>query len=103
MTKLVRDKVPEIIRRSGETPDVYVADAQDYRQLLRAKLGEEVGEFLDAGNDEDALEELADVLEVVHALAADLGAGPEQLESLRAAKAAERGGFTGRIVWTGNH
>ncbi|MCY0932159.1 nucleoside triphosphate pyrophosphohydrolase [Streptomyces sp. H27-H1] len=47
-------------------------------------------------------EELADILEVAYALAADLGVSPEQLENIRAAKASQRGGFTKRIVWTGN-
>ncbi|GAA3123030.1 hypothetical protein GCM10020254_82680 [Streptomyces goshikiensis] len=47
-------------------------------------------------------EELADVLEVAFALAADLGVDPTQLEKIRAAKAEQRGGFAERIVWTGN-
>ncbi|MFD7819231.1 nucleoside triphosphate pyrophosphohydrolase [Streptomyces sp. NPDC059785] len=68
---------------------------------MRDKLGEEVAEFLEA--DEGAvLEELADVLEVVRVLAADLGVEADQLEWLREATASERGGFDGRIVWTGN-
>lgn len=45
---------------------------------------------------------LAGVLEVVLALADDLGVGCDQLERIRAAKAAERGGFAERIVWAGN-
>lgn len=102
MTKLVRDRIPEIIRGTGEEPVVHVADDAEYRRLLRAKLSEEVGEFLDADGQTDALEELADVLEVVHALAADLGAAAAHLEALRAAKAEQRGGFNDRIVWAGN-
>lgn len=43
-----------------------------------------------------------DVLEVVYALAADLGIGPDQLEKIREAEANERGGFAERIVWGGN-
>ena len=80
---------------------VRTADAAEYRELLRAKLTQEVGEVL-AADDADAPEELADVLEVVLALAADLGLDASQLERLRMAKAAERGGFANRIVWSGN-
>ncbi|QNE18579.1 nucleoside triphosphate pyrophosphohydrolase [Kribbella qitaiheensis] len=98
--KLVRDRIPEIIRANGEEPVVYRADAEEYRRRLREKLGEEVGEFLAAGG-EQAVEELADVLEVVFALAADLGVDREQLERVRAEKARERGAFDQRIVWTG--
>jgi predicted house-cleaning noncanonical NTP pyrophosphatase (MazG superfamily) len=99
--KLVRDKIHQIIRARGGHPIVPVADAAEYRELLRAKLAVEVGEML-AADDADAPEELADVFEVVVALASDLGLDAGQLEQLRAVKAAERGGFAERIVWSGN-
>ncbi|WP_327071351.1 nucleoside triphosphate pyrophosphohydrolase [Kitasatospora sp. NBC_01302] len=99
--KLVRDRIPQIIREGGATPVTYIAGPQEYRSRLRDKLGEEVAEFLEA-DDARAPEELADVLEVVYALAADLGIGMDQVEEIRRAKADERGGFAGRVVWTGN-
>ncbi|GAA2655088.1 nucleoside triphosphate pyrophosphohydrolase [Streptomyces spororaveus] len=99
--KLVRDRIPEIIRVGGAEPEVYVADPAEYRERLRAKLTEEVAEYM-AADETDAPEELADVLEVAFALAADLGVDPVQLEKIRASKAEERGGFSERIVWTGN-
>ncbi|ORT59126.1 nucleoside triphosphate pyrophosphohydrolase [Streptomyces sp. CB03238] len=99
--KLVRDLIPQIIRESGAEPMVYVAGPEEYRERLRHKLSEEVAEFLTAA-DSAAAEELADILEVVHALALDLGMTPSRLEERRAQKAASRGGFAGRVVWTGN-
>ena len=99
--KLVRDRIPQIIRDSGAKPVVYTAGPEEYRRRLRAKLSEEVAEFLGA-EAAKAPEELADVLEVVRELAADLGVAAEQLEKIREAKAAERGGFGGRVVWMGN-
>ncbi|MFI1255638.1 hypothetical protein ACH4U6_17930 [Streptomyces netropsis] len=99
--KLVRDRIPGIIRRDGAEPVTYTAGPEEYRRRLREKLGEEVEEFLSA-DDAAAPEELADVLEVVRALAADLGVEPNQLEKIRQAKASERGGFADRIIWTGN-
>ncbi|TWD82019.1 putative house-cleaning noncanonical NTP pyrophosphatase (MazG superfamily) [Kribbella amoyensis] len=98
--KLVRDRIPEIVRAHGEEPNTYQAGPDEYRRRLRAKLTEEVGEFLEAGQ-EQAIEELADVLEVVYALAADLGVDRVRLEQVREEKAEQRGGFTERIVWTG--
>lgn len=88
--KLVRDRIPDIIRQSGLRPCVHTAAPEEYRRRLRAKLQEEVAEFLDSDTD-DAPEELADILEVVYTLAADLGLSPGQLEQLRERKAAERG------------
>ena len=97
--KLVRDGIPDIIRREGAYPVVYRADAGEYRCLLRAKLCEEVAEFLKAP---DSVEELADILEVVRALAVDLGTSREGLDDVAADKARKRGGFVNRVVWLGN-
>ncbi|MFD9816574.1 nucleoside triphosphate pyrophosphohydrolase [Streptomyces sp. NPDC059080] len=99
--KLVRDQIPQVIRGSGVTPRGYVAGPQEYRWRLRNKLDEEVAEFL-AADGSSAPGELADVMEVVHALAADLGVDPAELEKIRAVKASERCGFAGRVVWMGN-
>lgn len=99
--KLVRDKVPEVIRSRGKVPIVRTAGQEEYSSLLRCKLCEEAEEFLVASEEEER-EELADVLEVVHALAADLGMSMAELEELRRMKWLERGGFTTRTVWQGN-
>ncbi|WP_432941029.1 nucleoside triphosphate pyrophosphohydrolase [Kribbella sp. CA-253562] len=101
MRKLVRDRIAEIIRANGDEAVVYRAGPDEYRQRLRDKLAEEVEEFLGAGDDADALEELADVVEVVHALTRDLGYAVEDLERVRSAKAEARGAFAERVVWTG--
>lgn len=97
--KLVRDKIPEIIRAQGAEPSTRVAEGSEYQGLLFAKLSEEVLEFIASDGDPG---ELADILEVVMALADGLGIGQQELERLRIKKAAERGGFTQRIVWSGN-
>jgi predicted house-cleaning noncanonical NTP pyrophosphatase (MazG superfamily) len=96
--KLVRDKIPDIIRASGTDPFIRIADPGEYRDLLRAKLAEEVQEFLDSDRDVD-VEELADILEVVFTLAERAGISRGDLEDIRAAKAEERGGFTQGVVW----
>jgi predicted house-cleaning noncanonical NTP pyrophosphatase (MazG superfamily) len=97
--KLVRDKIPQIIRSKGQEPVMYVADTEEYHIRLRDKLREEVEEFLASDNDR---EELADILEVLYALANQVGTDQQQLEKLRAAKAEKRGGFADRIVWFRN-
>jgi predicted house-cleaning noncanonical NTP pyrophosphatase (MazG superfamily) len=94
--KLVRDKIPQIIRAKGQEPVVYTADTDEYNSRLRDKLREEVEEYLASDNDR---EELADILEVLYALAVQTGTDQEQLEKLRAAKAEKRGGFADRIIW----
>jgi predicted house-cleaning noncanonical NTP pyrophosphatase (MazG superfamily) len=101
-TKLVRDKIPEIIRTTGVEPRVWIAEPDEYQSLLRAKLREEVDELLGANDPANVAEEFADVLEVLFTLAAEFGIDRDQLEKHRRAKASERGGFVRRIVWAGN-
>ena len=92
--KLVRDRIPEIIRAGGGAPITHVASNEEYGLRLDEKLLEEIEEFF--GSREP--EELADILEVVFALAAHAGISREELERLRAKKAEERGAFTQRII-----
>jgi predicted house-cleaning noncanonical NTP pyrophosphatase (MazG superfamily) len=61
--------------------------------MLRIKLHEEIAEYEESGE----LEELADILEILHALAVAGGNTPEDLEAERAYKANERGGFAEKI------
>jgi predicted house-cleaning noncanonical NTP pyrophosphatase (MazG superfamily) len=91
--KLVRDKIPEIITKHGGKPVTQILGTDAYRQELRRKLQEEVAEFCESGK----VEELADILEVVYALAVTGGASQFELEEIRKRKQRERGGFDQRI------
>ena len=66
--KLVRDKIPEIIKNNGENPIVRVLDDNEYKVELEKKLFEEYNEVIES-NYSDRVEELADMLEVIDALA----------------------------------
>jgi predicted house-cleaning noncanonical NTP pyrophosphatase (MazG superfamily) len=92
--KLVRDRIPDLILSTGRRPETRVAERGEYTSLLRAKLYEEAGEYMESGDPA----ELADVLEVVYALAALHGLTPADLEASRSAKHTTRGGFSERIV-----
>lgn len=96
--KLVRDGIPELIASQGKTCTSRRLEQGEYIEQLRAKLREEVAEYLEAGNDHDALEELADMLEVISALAESHGADDGTLESIRGHKAKQRGRFKQRIL-----
>ncbi|MGY2893588.1 hypothetical protein [Deinococcus sp. UYEF24] len=93
--KLVRDRIPELF--GGQA--ARLQDDADYLAALRAKLSEETGEYLEAVTASERQAELADVLEVLLALAEREGLSPADLERLRAAKAAERGTFAARLWW----
>ena len=91
--KLVRDKIPEMIHAQGETPHTRILEQPEYTACLEAKLDEEVLEY----HKERNLEELADILEVVYALAEDLGHTRQELEAICDRKQEARGGFRDRI------
>jgi predicted house-cleaning noncanonical NTP pyrophosphatase (MazG superfamily) len=91
--KLVRDRIPEIIAEHGERPVTRTLDAENFRRELKKKLQEEVAEFCAS----ESPEELADILEVVYALASASGISQGQLDELRERKLHERGGFWQRV------
>lgn len=92
--KLVRDKIPEIIEADGKKCDVEIASKKEHYELLKDKLIEETGEFMEDEN----LEELADIMEVIFSLAESLGYEEKDLLSKREEKKHERGGFKEGIV-----
>ena len=89
--KLVRDKIPQIIKDKGQEVIFHVANKEEYKN---EKLKEEVEEFLKEPNSE----ELADVLEVIHAICSDLGISFGKLEKIRQEKVEKRGGFNNCII-----
>lgn len=95
--KLVRDKIPDIIRSQNETPFTRVLETEEFKTYLDNKLDEEIREF----RVDHELEELADVLEVIYALCKADGHTIEELHMLRKKKYEERGGFDDRIFLIG--
>ena len=91
--KLVRDKIPEMIRSHGEEEVIRVLQADEYIECLEKKLDEEVAEYHASGE----TEELADILEVAFALAEACGVTREELMSVCREKEESRGGFAERI------
>lgn len=92
--KLVRDKIPEIIKQKGGNAITHIANNDEFWQKLLEKLNEEVAEFQKENNPE----ELADILEVIYTLAAAKNITPEQLENMRKNKEKDRGGFKDKII-----
>ena len=92
--KLVRDRIPEIIEQDGNSCEYSVLTQQDYIALLDEKLNEELAEYQES----KSMEELADLLEVVSAVAAARGSSIGEVEKIRIRKKEKRGGFENRIL-----
>ncbi|PBB06999.1 nucleoside triphosphate pyrophosphohydrolase [Salimicrobium humidisoli] len=95
--KLVRDKIPEIIKNSNKKFTARILSETEYAQELKKKLYEEIEEYMTAENDEEAVAELADLSEIIYSLAKVHGKKPEDLEKLRKNKADQRGSFQEKI------
>lgn len=95
--KLVRDRIPEIIEGNGEKPVIRILDEVEYKGELEKKLNEEYQEVLGTTTSEDRIEELADMLEIIAALAALEGKTLEDVVEVKKQKSLKRGGFEKRI------
>ena len=96
-SKLVRDGIPEIIRKKGGKPKTHTATGSEYWRRLKDKLVEEAQEF----NESEEDTELADILEVVRAICEEIGLSWRALDTIRHRKARERGSFKKRIILEG--
>lgn len=72
-------------------------DHDEFIARLKDKLIEEASEVAQVANEDELVEELADVLEVVHALVIASGVTMENVERTQQAKRLKRGGFDERI------
>ena len=92
--KLVRDRIPEIIKKSGSTASTRILNDEEYLYYLLKKLFEETKEVME----KPSKEELADVMEVVHSIAEHLELTIEDIEQERLRKNKSNGGFKKRIL-----
>lgn len=95
--KLVRDLIPEIIHQNGKNPLVKILSNEEYLKEVERKMHEELAEYVEAKNNDEKLEEFADLLELLHTAANIQGISLEKLEELRANKSEKHGGFAKRI------
>jgi predicted house-cleaning noncanonical NTP pyrophosphatase (MazG superfamily) len=93
-TKLVRDKIPQIIKLDNKVPFTHVATEQEVKPLLLHKLIEELEEFKVTPNEE----ELSDILEVIDGIAHAFNLDMDKVLKLKADKLEKRGGFNERII-----
>lgn len=91
--KLIRDKVPGIIEAQGNIYDIKTLNDKEYLESLNQKLGEELKEYNESGE----VEELADLVEIIYAIAEHKGVSVDEFEKIRLSKKEKRGGFEKRL------
>ncbi len=96
--KLVRDRIPEIIRKDNKEPKIRILDNGEYKLELLKKLVEESREVLEAKDDtKDVMKEIGDLLEVIDATIIAFGLNYQDVIALKDVRREERGGFVKQI------
>ena len=94
--KLVRDNIPNIIEKNGETPVTRILSNEEYKSELEKKLYEEYNEVLEASG-KDRIEELADMLEIIIALSKLENSNLDEVIEVSKEKVKKRGAFDKKI------
>lgn len=92
--KLVRDLIPQVMEAEGKTYSIRELEQGEHLEEIKVKMQEEAIEFLEAVSPKEAIEELADILELIHTAIQMYGVSYEQLEQIRIQKKTQRGGFS---------
>lgn len=95
--KLIRDNIPEIIKKAGKQYKIHELDEYQYREELKKKLVEESREVVGANNRNEIIEELADVLEIYEALLKTYGLNEVDIKFIKEAKAKKNGKFDKKL------
>jgi len=95
--KLVRDKIPELLDKNGGETETEILDIEKYIACLLKKLKEECEEVITADSKENLTEELADLLEVIRAIAKINDINFAEIEKIRLTKKEKRGGFENKV------
>jgi predicted house-cleaning noncanonical NTP pyrophosphatase (MazG superfamily) len=99
--KLIRDKLPQIMRASGIKVFVRVMEKDEYLKRLKDKILEEAKEVIASRSEKEMREELADLLEVMLALAKIHGMEFTDIQQTAQTKRLEKGGFDDKILLLG--
>lgn len=99
--KLIRDKIPQKIRESGDEYETRVLSKFEFEKELKIKLVEESKEVAQASK-EELLNELSDVLELTKSIASHFGIPFGKVEKFQNEKRKKRGGFKKRLflIWS---
>lgn len=95
--KLMRDKIPEIIKKDNAVPKISELNDEQFKLALKEKLIEEAKELLEAKTDEEILNELSDVLQLLESIALNNGLSVADVEKQKEKKKRDRGAFEKKL------
>jgi predicted house-cleaning noncanonical NTP pyrophosphatase (MazG superfamily) len=95
--KLIRDGIPEIIKKAGWKPTLRKLKKAEFLNALKKKVAEEAGELIRAKDKKGVINEIVDIQELVDALTLEIGLSRPEINKLQATKRKKRGGFKKRL------
>ena len=95
--KLIRDRIPEIIAKDGNTADIIILSEESFKQAIKEKLIEEATEVCNADNRDEVLSELADLQEVMDTIKQMYNINTLEVNTIQAVKALQRGKFDKKL------
>lgn len=98
MKKLVRDKIPEIIKNKWEKCNYYIASEVEYNSELFKKLQEEALEVSETKNKDELVEELADIIEVIKTISNMNNINEKDIEKIRLSKKEKKWWFNKKYI-----
>jgi predicted house-cleaning noncanonical NTP pyrophosphatase (MazG superfamily) len=95
--KLIRDKIPGIIKEAGWTPKVRTLGKSEFLKAVKKKVFEEAGELIRAKDKKGIIDEIADIRELLDVLASEIKLTKSEVKKFQIAKRKKRGGFKKRL------
>ncbi|MDR3583618.1 MAG: nucleoside triphosphate pyrophosphohydrolase [Candidatus Pacebacteria bacterium] len=100
--KLVRDKIPEVIEKSGGKYEIKKLRGVEYEKELIKKVGEEAGGLLAAKSKKELISELADVIDVINEIKRLKKISANEIKKAQEMAYERKGGFKKKLflLWT---
>ena len=95
--KLIRDKIPEIIKKDGWNPIIKTLSKKQYLTALKKKILEEAEELIIAKKRKDVIDEIVDIQELLDHLVSEIKLTKLEIENQQKKKNEKRGRFKKRL------
>lgn len=95
--KLIRDKIPEKIKKSGGDYKIEKLKTKEFEKELIKKVGEEADGLVNAKNKKELISELADVIDVIEEIKGFKKITNQQIKKAQKENNKIKGGFKKRL------
>lgn len=95
--KLIRDKIPEIIKEAGWMPTMRILRKREFFNAVKKKVYEEAKELIQSKGKEGIINEIVDIQELLDVLSSELKITKSEVKKLQEVKRKKRGGFKKRL------